>query len=387
MSEIHDDTNNFVKNDSNDLAELRKIREMTPDEIAKNLPKDATEKVLNLKKSIDITNSDTISNFGRDIQQKLAEIPQNALDAENSSNKNIGTIGKQLATLSTNLKLGNEQSNKKGLSLFVDKILNKAKRKPYEIRANYAKTGATIDSIGNMLNESNSKLKSDNASLQAMRDDIKAYYTDLQNYIDAGMLTLNDISKNKIPELKKRTRNKNDLIAQDDLRQTYANYTRLSKRVYNLRLIQANAINQLAQISAIQQSNTELSDQINDQIVLAIPAWRALVIQHLALMDSEAADKAVKAAQDTTQSLIQYNTDATVQTLKNVGENANRGVFDEKVLEESHQKLVEAVKDVQKQMQEGNRMRQDAQKRFKNNINDFTKLLNDYDDPTKKLNS
>lgn len=363
---------------SNEEQRYEEITKNTPKEVALyqnqgQTPEERKKHVLDLVDTLDDNTTESIDNFGLEPQEFLAKTPTEALKARDASNKNLGDVGQELKQLSVTLNTNQVEDNveRHGLDKLFHSIIHKAKQTPYEIRANYQSAGVTIDMITKGMQQSSDRLKGNNEVIGQLYKDTRAYYVQLQDYIDALQIKLKTLDEDKIPRLEEKLKANPDPLLNEDLRKLRGYRTRVSKRLYNLQLSQAQALDFMPQLDLIKHTNDTLQQQIHDSILMQVPIWRNQVMEHLAVMDAQAAQQATDAFNETTHKMIEANRQTLKQTAELVSENDNKGIISEEDLRESHKTTMEIIKHMQEQIDKGNKARDEA-------ISRITKIADDY---------
>lgn len=374
----------FEKTTDHNFNELKKY---TPEAVAQYQIKDKAKRkkhIYDLMNTLDPKNIDTINNFGLEPQEYLAKTPDDALKARDASNKNLGEVGQELKQLSLTLKNTQPEDNiqRHGLDKIFHTFIKKAKQTPYEIRANYQSAGATINTVKKDMEASSAKLADNNKMLAKLYKDTRVYYVQLQDYIDALVLTLKDLDNNKIPHLKKQCQTDNNPLLKEDLRRLQNYRTRVSQKLYDLQLSQAQALDYMPQLDLINHTNQMLQQQIHDSIIMQIPNWRREILMHLALMDAQAAQQATDAINETNHKMMENNRDTLQKITKVVSDNNNRGIISEDDLKENHKATMNAIEYMQKQIAEGNKSRDAAMERIKQISDDANRELHEAYDKT-----
>lgn len=340
------------------------------------VPTNPTREALELKRTLE-SNPDSIESFGLSAQNRLSSLSDGNL--QTVSNRNAGTIGKQLSDLNVKLKMDNDVPNKhKGLLKY---IFGKAKQTSYQLRANYQSTAASVAQISDVLKKSALSLENNNKLLKKMFDETYKTQDELQNYIDAGALRLNDYDTKLIPAALEKSKNATNNIerqhADAEYQQLSGMRNRLSKRVYNLRLAQQVVQQQGPQLNIIASANKELIDKINNATETMIPLWKNQISIRLALADQENALRTSKEIDDATNRMLMENADLLKTTSISIVKQSNTGGIKEDTLEHAQQALIDTVKECQREYANGEKMRQEASQRLQKLNDDYHKQLTD----------
>ncbi len=146
---------------------------------------------------IDITDSNTVMTYGAATQQKMADFSDKALD--NVRTKDMGEIGELLTGVVTELK-GFNMEEEKGILGFFKKQGNKLAT----MKTKYDKAEVNVNRIVDVLQEHETRLMKDSATLDKMYDMNLTYYKELSMYILAGKKKLEEAEKKVLPEMQKK---------------------------------------------------------------------------------------------------------------------------------------------------------------------------------------
>ena len=307
-------------------------------------------------KRIDLTDSTAVLQYGAGAQKKMAEFSEKAL--ENVRTKDLGEVGDMIAGLITELKSfdADEEDNKGFLGLF-----KKSANKLGTMKAKYEKAEVNVDKICKILEDHQVQLLKDIAMLDRMYELNLTYFKELTMYILAGKKRLKEVREGELAELTakaERTGLAEDAQAARDLDEKCE---RFEKKLHDLELTRAVALQTAPQIRLVQDSDEIMVEKIQSTLVNTIPLWKNQMVIALGVEHSAEAAKAQQEVANMTNELLRKNAEklkaATVETAKA----AERGIVDIETLKQTNQSLITTLDEVVKIQEEGRAKRRTAE--------------------------
>ncbi len=305
---------------------------------------------------IDLTDSTAVLQYGAGAQKKMAEFSEKAL--ENVKTKDLGEVGDMIAGLIVELKSfdADEEENKGFLGLF-----KKSTNKLGTMKAKYEKAEVNVDKICRILEDHQVQLLKDIAMLDRMYELNLTYFKELTMYILAGKKRLKEVREGELAELTakaERTGLAEDAQAARDLDEKCE---RFEKKLHDLELTRAVALQTAPQIRLVQDSDEIMVEKIQSTLVNTIPLWKNQMVIALGVEHSAQAAKAQQEVANMTNELLKKNAEklkaATVETAKA----AERGIVDIETLKQTNQSLISTLDEVVKIQEEGRAKRRTAE--------------------------
>ena len=303
---------------------------------------------------IDITDSSTVMTYGAATQQKMADFSNKALD--NVRTKDMGEIGDLLTGVVSELK-GFNNEEEKGIKGFFKKQSNKMEM----MKSKYDKTEVNINRIVGILQEHETRLMKDSATLDKMYDMNLTYYKELSMYIIAGKKKLAEAENVILPQMREKAQTSGlpeDAQAAKDYQDMCE---RFSKKLVDLELTRTIAMQTAPQIRMIQSNDIQMVDKIRSTVVNTIPLWKSQMVIALGIHNATEAAKAQRAVTDVTNQMLLKNAEAlkiaTIETEKE----AQRGIVDLETLNKTNQNLISTFDEVMKIQAEGREKRKQAE--------------------------
>lgn len=196
-------------------------------------------------------------------------------------------------------------------------------------------------------------------------------------YILAGKQKLEEVRAGKLTDLEataRRTGLAEDVQAAKDLADKCQ---RFEKKIYDLELTRAIAMQTAPQIRMIQNNDNVMVEKIQTTLVNTIPLWKNQMVITLGIAHASEAAAAQRQVNDVTNALLQANAKrlhtASVETAKE----AERGIVDIETLKKTNAELIQTLDDVVKIQQDGRTQRLAAEAEMAKMESDLkNKLLN-----------
>ena len=326
-----------------------------------------------LAKQIDEKNLQAIISYGAAAQKQLGEFSHQMLSHVQA--KDTGEIGDILNDLMERLNETDPNDLVAENQGFFQKFFGKIKKSIYEMQANYQEFGSQVDKIAIRLDHEKNGLLNDNLSLEQLYQRNKDFFDALNIYIAAGELKLAELQETLIPEALEKARvtgDQMDVQVVNDLEQFL---DRLEKRNHDLKLTRQMTIQQAPQIRLIQNTNQALAEKIQSSITTTIPLWKNQIAIAMTLLRQKDAVTAQRQVSETTNQLIQKNSEMLkISTIETAREN-ERGIIDLETLQKTQKDLIETLEETLKIQQEGRARRRKAEVELTNMEEDLRQKL------------
>ncbi len=307
----------------------------------------------NFIKKIDLNNSQAILGYGVGAQKKIADFSEKAL--ENVKTKDMGEVGEMITGLVSELK--NFDVEEKGILGFFKRKSNSLSA----MKAKYNKVETNVATIQNELESRQVQLMKDSAMLDHMYEMNLSYFKELTMYILAGKKKLEGTKSTELLELQRKAEESG--LAEDAQRakDLAGMCERFEKKIYDLELTRAIAMQTGPQIRMVQASNNLMAEKIQSTIVNTIPLWKNQMVIAMGLEHSVQAARAQREVSNMTNDLLKKNAEALhTATVVSVQE-SERGIVDVETLKQTNQSLISTLDEVLAIQAEGRAKRQNAE--------------------------
>ena len=305
---------------------------------------------------IDLNNTNVILQYGAAAQKKIAAFSDAAL--EGVKTKDLGTVGKDVAALVTQLKgFDVDGEETKGfLGLFKKKVSDFA-----TLKARYDTTEANVDKITEVLENHQNQLLTDIVMLDKMYDSNLVYFKELTMYILAGKAKLEKEQSTTLVELQKKAQESG--LAEDAQKANdfAALCDRFEKKLHDLELTRTVSMQMAPQIRLIQNSDTLMTEKIQSTISNTIPLWKNQMVLALGMSHSEEAMKAQQLVTDFTNQLIRENAEKLKTSTVAIAQESEKGILDIEAVKYANEQLITSFDEVIRIQEEGRMKRRDAE--------------------------
>ena len=327
--------------------------------------KDAEENVLTpeelrqveeFSKKIDVTNSKAVMTYGVGTQKKMADFSEKTL--ESVKTKDMGEVGSMVTGLVTQLKNFDVDENEKGILGFFKKKGNQMQ----EMRTKYTNVEKNVEAISGELEKHQVTLLRDVELLDRMYELNLTYFKELSMYILAGKKKLKEVRETELPALQKKAAESGlpeDAQAAKDLADQC---DRFEKKLHDLQLTRAVAMQTGPQIRMIQSSDQIMAEKIQSTIVNTIPLWKNQMVIAIGIEHASQAARAEKEVNDMTNALLRKNADKLKQATVESAKEAERGIVDIETLRHTNEMLISTMDEVLAIQNEGRQKRAAAEK-------------------------
>lgn len=338
------------KPDTPPAVESIQEEKLSPEQLAR---------VEEIKNSIDLTDSQAALQYGVGAQRSIAGFADNILSQVRS--KDSGYVGELMSDLVIKVKdVGVDKLNEDS---FADKIpfFRTASRSLKKFMQRYEDLEVQIDRIEGELEKARMEMLKDVTMFDGLYEKNLEYYQELQIYIAAGEEKLKELREDTIPRLRDQARQKGDPMSAQLVSDFEDTVNRFEKKVHDLKLSRTIAIQTAPQIRLIQNNDKLLVDKIQTAVLNTIPLWKSQIVIALGLHRQNKALKIQREVTDTTNRLLEKNSELLRQNTVETAREAERGIADLDTLKKVNSNLIATIEDAIKIQQEGRTARQNAE--------------------------
>ena len=302
--------------------------------------------VNNFAAQIDVENTPQILQYGAAAQKKMADFSDAAL--ANVRTQDLGEVGDLIVDVVGELK-GFDAEEKKGfLGLF-----KKQSDKLETMKNRYAKAEVNVEKISDALQQHQVRLLKESAMLDKMYQQNLSYFKELTMYILAGKQKLEETRSGKLAQLQAVAQQTGLAEDAQKARDLADQCDRFEKKIHDLELTRAIAIQTAPQIRMIQNNDTVMVEKIQTTLVNTIPLWKNQMVLALGIAHSAEAAQAQRQVTDITNALLKQNAEklhlASVETAKE----AERGIVEVETLKQTNAQLIRTFDEVMKIQSDG----------------------------------
>lgn len=337
-------------------AQVQAQEEEAADPEERILTPEELRMVEEFSKKIDVTDSKAVLTYGAGTQKKMADFSEKTL--ESVKTKDMGEVGDMITGLVSQLRSFDVDENEKGIKGFFKKKGSQVQ----ELRTKYASAEKNVEAIATELEKHQVTLLKDIELLDRMYELNLNYYKELTMYILAGKKKLKEVRSTKLPELQKKAELSGlpeDAQAARDLAEQC---DRFEKKLHDLQLTRAVAMQTGPQIRMIQAADQVMAEKIQSTIVNTIPLWKNQMVIAIGIEHATQAAKAEREVTEMTNALLRKNAEKLKQATVESAREAERGIVDIETLKHTNEMLISTMDEVLQIQTEGKQKRAAAEK-------------------------
>ena len=325
--------------------------------------------VMSIVRQIDIKNMDSIMKFGNSTAENIAKFSDMLLhQMELAKVEDSGEMLMQLNKIMEKFDIKDFKDKEPG---FLGKLFKKVNTSIEGIFKKYHSMGDEVDKVYVTLKSYEAEIATTNKNLDAMFDKNLEYYEELERYIYAGEMALEEFNNNIIPNLEKKAEESGDRVDQMEVSNMLQVREMFDQRIYDLKLAENIALQTMPSIKTIQYGNYNLVRKINSAFIITLPIFKQCLTQSIMLKRQDIQAKALSALDEKTNELLLRNAQNTALQSKVTAKLASGSFVSIETLEKSWQTIVtgiEETKQIQNEMKqkrvEGSQKLQELKKDF-----------------------
>ena len=299
--------------------------------------------IMAIKQSI-VFNSEETSNFANDASKNLTQFSSELL--REVKLKDAPEVEGLINELMVGLEKVDASTLQESKPTFIKKLFKIDEVKQFITR--YEDVEGIIQTVKEKLEMANFQLKKDIVLCERHRNQNLAYINDLDNYIVAGRMRLQEEQADI--DACRAVVDKTDQLAVYALDDRQNEVDRFERKLYNLLLMREIAVQNLPQLSLIKNGDSVLSEKIQASIDTVIPLWESQMVIAIQLLRQKGALALEQSVRNTTNNLIAKNGELLMNGGIEVAKSLEAGVVDVAVLEKNTENLIKtmaAIKDIQ----------------------------------------
>ncbi|MDF2532622.1 MAG: tellurium resistance protein [Clostridia bacterium] len=324
-----------------------------------SLTEEQKQRVQEIIQDINVEDSQFVLQYGVGAQSQIASFADNVLNEVRA--KDGGFVGDVLTDLMIKVK----EIDVDGVSgkSFMSKIplIGGMMDSSKKFAARYQKLGTEIEKIVEELDKSRMQLLKDVTLLDYMFEKNLEYLGNLNYYIIAGTLKLQELNEETVPAMQQRVQNTNDPVEAQKLNDLLQLVNRFEKKIHDLKLSRMIAIQTAPQIRLIQNNNQVLVEKIQSSILNTIPLWKNQIVIALSIYRQKRALEVQREVTETTNDLLRRNSEMLKESTIGIAKENERGIVDIETLKKVNGDLISTIEETLKIQQEGREKRKQAE--------------------------
>lgn len=308
------------------------------------------KEVQDLTSEIEVQNPNSIVQFGQKASENISKISDELLNSMKEIKAEETT--EMLVNLTKIMdKFDVKEIKNIKQESFVSKIFKSAGNTIVKLFQKYDTMGYEVEKIYVLLKKYESDIKESNNKLKRLYDGNMAYYQELEKYIVAGELALEEVEQyiyqiplnNNISE-----EEKNMMVQKLEMCKEM-----LNQRIYDLRIAENVAIQAAPMLQSMQMSNFNLMRKINSSFIVTLPIFKQCLAQAVLLKRQEIQAKSLKQLDDKTNELIMRNAANTSRQSVEIAKMASGSSVAIETLEKSYETIMRGIEET-KAIQQSN---------------------------------
>ena len=345
--------------DSKDLSTIKS--DIAREVETLGLPLEVAAQAEQLTQDLDIANNpEQISTLGQNSKTALNGYADQVL--KHIKQDDLGELGAMLGEVvaqTRTLDVASLQDSQSKLPI-IGGLINRFKTGKENFVLKFQSVETHINKLLEELSVGQTALLNRIGTLEQMFGLTQQEYIQLGAAVVAGKMELKKLQQ-QIIELSATSNTQIDAQRVSDL-SALAN--RLDKRVNDLLILQASALQTLPTIRIIQGNNQMLVEKFNNIKDLTIPAWKRQFMLAVSLIEQSKAATLAKNIDDATNDILLRNAELLQQNSISVAKTNQRSVIDIATLEQVHKTLLSTIQEVQQIHAQGVTQRQANEKQI-----------------------
>ena len=307
MTKQEEQTINEVMNPDNQNVDIQAYANSRKAEL-RNLPE-----VQDLNSQIVLDDTNTILVFGKDASAGIAKVSDALLNnVKLNRNEDKSELLKSLSKVMDEFDIKDfEEGKEPG---FLQKLFKKASNSLEDIFKKYDTMGSEVAKIEMELRKYENDIKDSNKVLDSLLLENMNFYNELQKYIVAGELALEEMERDVLPHFQKIAETTGDQL--DVL--TYQNYQQaydmIQQRVYDLQVAETISLQTIPMLKAMQYNNYALVRKINSAFVITLPVFKQGLTQAVLVKKQKLQAESMNALDEKTNEMLMKNAQNIVNT-------------------------------------------------------------------------
>ena len=308
------------------------------------------QEIIKIKDNI-VLNHDNILTYSQEITDKLSKFSTRILDSVKENNiSDTEPMFLELMNQLDQIDTANAKQN------FFQKLFKKTNVNTLLTR--YENVSVVVSEVKNKLIQTEYQLKKDIKISEKFLENNFEYIQELDKYIVAGIIKIKEEEQNIA--YKKLQVDKDDLLAVQELSMRESNLNTFKRKIHNLKLQRAIAIQNIPQLMLLKNGNTVLIEKIEDSINSVIPLWQSQIVISIQTMRQENGAKIQQSISNATNTLLRQNANALKQSTIAVATELEKDIIDIDTLKYSNEQLISTIANIKEIKETGEEKRNEV---------------------------
>jgi len=317
--------------------------------------------VQKLVKNIDEKKPTDLLAFGKEPALQLSTFADRILRTiKSNSLEDSSNLLKQLNKIMVKF---DKQDFTKESNGILNKFFRRSKKIVEEIFNKYQTMGKEIDKIYIEISEYENEMIESTETLEEMYGQNLAYYLEIEKYIIAGEIKLDDLKTNTLPKYELQATG-GDEIAKMELDTLVNGIEFLEQRIYDLKMAQMVALQTAPQIRMLQKGNGKLITKIKSAFITTIPIFKNGLIQAISAKRQKLIADSLNELDKRTNEMIIKNAENISRQHKQISELSGRSSIKIETMEEAWNIIMRGLEEAKIIEEENKRLRDEGSKRL-----------------------
>ena len=307
MSKQEEQIMNEVTNPENNNFDVQEYSKGRKAEL-RNLPE-----VQNLNSTIVLDDTNTILVFGKEASNGIAKVSESLLNTvKMNRNEDNSKLLNHLAKVMNEFDIKDfEEGKEPG---FLQKLFKKATNSIEDIFKKYDTMGAEVAKIEAELRKYEREVEDSNKVIKSLLVENMNFYNELQKYIVAGELAIEEMDTIVIPQAQQKANETGDQLDLLTLQSYQEARDMIEQRVYDLQVAETISLQTIPMLRAMQSNNFALVRKINSAFVVTMPVFKQSLTQAVLVKKQKLQAESMKALDEKTNEMLMKNAQNVVNT-------------------------------------------------------------------------
>lgn len=319
------------------------------------LPKSQQAIVKKILSEINLESSQDILQYGISAQTEISSFTDSILSTVRA--KDTEVIGETLTDLMSKVQDIDVNNLGKGNLLanlpFVGQLFSSGRK----FIAKYEKLSTQVEKITSELDSAKIHLFKDMTLLDKLHEKNLNYLKQIELYIIAGNIKLEQMNQRLLPELKAKADTDGTPTSAQQYNDTKNLVLNFERKLHDLKLTRMIALQMAPQIRIVQGNDQALAEKIQGAVLHTIPLWKSQIVLAVTGLKQKKALELYRNITNTTNELLTKNSEMLKENATGIAKEVERGVVDIGTLKEAHTNLLSTIQDMVQIQEDGRKAR------------------------------
>ena len=302
------------------------------------------EDVQALTNKIDIQDTSTILTFGKEASEGISKVSDSLLNSLKMVNsEEAGAMIVQLTKIMDKFDIKDFQDMKE--PNILQKLLGKAKNAVELMFQKYDSMGSEVDKVYVILKGYERDIDKANKHLKSLKDSNIEFYQELEKYVVAGELAIEQLDNQLIPEFQNIADESQNQLDIQNVQTLIKARDMIDQRVYDLKIAENIAIQTIPMVEGMAYGNSQLIRKINSAFVVTLPVFKQCLAQAVMLKRQELQAKSLKALDDKTNEILIKNAQMMSKQSTEIAKMAGKSSIQMETLEQTWSTIMQGIED------------------------------------------